>query len=236
MSAPTPCSSPPPLSPAESTNSHDPIETRRAASAPPLPEEVADEFGYTAEMRASISPCLLSEAARPPLNGGKPCKLPIYRAPTPEEDTVSLFRDTELEWNRDERGASGWEDLYMGDDGYVIYQLISYTPSNSFLECAATEVTAAVGDIGTAQQYKIACSCKNRSSCTCNVPVDWLVDSSATMHISPNKSDFIDLTSSPNEQPLKTADGNTTLIIRGRGTVLIQHVFQHKGETRTELL
>ena len=83
MSAPTPCSSPPPLSPTESTNSRDPVETRRAASAPPLPEEVADEFGYTAEMRTSISPCFLPEAARPLLNGGKPCKLPMYRAPTP---------------------------------------------------------------------------------------------------------------------------------------------------------
>ena len=123
MSAPTPCSSPPPLSPAESTNSRDPVETRRAASAPPLPEEVADEFGYTTKMCTSISPCLLPEAARPPINGGKSCKLPMYCAPTPEEDTVSLFGDTELQWNGEERGASGWEDLYMGDDRYVRYEL-----------------------------------------------------------------------------------------------------------------
>ena len=71
----------------------------------------------------------------------------------------------------------------MGDNGYVVYEIISYTPSNLSLECAATEVTAAVGDIGTAMPYKVACSCKSRSSCTCNAPIDWLVDSSATMHI-----------------------------------------------------
>ena len=95
MSAPTPCSSPPPLSPAESTNLCDLVENRRAASAPPIPEEVANEFGYTTEMHTSISPCFLPEAAHPSLNNGKLHKLPMYQAPTPEEDTISLFRDIE---------------------------------------------------------------------------------------------------------------------------------------------
>ena len=40
------------------------------------PEEACNEFGYTAEEHAAISPCFLSKGACPPLNNGKPRKLP----------------------------------------------------------------------------------------------------------------------------------------------------------------
>ena len=229
MGVPTPCSSPPPLSPAESIESLD-IEERRAASAPPVPtvpEEVRDAFGYTAEERAAISPCFLP-GARPPLNNGKPRKLPKY-----QEDIVTSY-DPELEWNGDERGASGWEDLF--DDGYVLLELISHT-SNSFLECAATNIAAAIGEVGNALQYKLACPCKSKELCTCSsVPREWLVDSGATMHMSPVKSDFIDLESVLHPEQLRTANGDESLVIQGRGSVLIQHVFEHKGESRIEML
>jgi hypothetical protein len=64
-----------------------------------------------------------------------------------------------------------------------------------------------------------------------------MINSSAIMHLSPVKSDFINLQSDFNLEQIRTAKGDTkTLQIKGHGTVLIQHIFTEKGASRTELL
>jgi hypothetical protein len=95
-----------------------------------------------------------------------------------------------------------------------------------------------LGEKDRALIYKLACPCKNSAACTCTlVPDDWIIDSGATMHLSPVKSDFINLQSNSDLEQIRTAGGNTkTLQIKGHGTVLIQHVFTEKGASHTELL
>jgi hypothetical protein len=57
------------------------------------------------------------------------------------------------------------------------------------------------------------------------------------MHLSPVKSDFIDLQSDSNSEQIRTAGGDTkTLQIKGHGTVLIQHIYIEKGALCTKLL
>jgi hypothetical protein len=64
-----------------------------------------------------------------------------------------------------------------------------------------------------------------------------MIDSGATMHLSPIKSDFIDLQSDSNPEQIRTAGGDTKMLqIKGHGTVLIQHIFTEKGALCTELL
>jgi hypothetical protein len=75
--------------------------------------------------------------------------------------------------------------------------------------------------MGNTLVYKLAYLCKSRRDCTCSVPNDWLVDSGATIHLLPVKSDFIDLTIISNKEEIKTADRDTSLIIRGCRIVLI---------------
>jgi hypothetical protein len=94
MSVPTPYSSPPSSSPAKSVILRNTVGERRAASAPPVLMEECDEFSY------------LPKGAQSSLNNRKPCKLPLRTQPTQDDNYISFFEDSELEWNRDERGAS----------------------------------------------------------------------------------------------------------------------------------
>jgi hypothetical protein len=64
-----------------------------------------------------------------------------------------------------------------------------------------------------------------------------MIDSSATMHLSPVKLDFIDLQSDFDSEQIRTAGGNTKMLqIKGHRTVLIQHIFTEKGASCTKLL
>jgi hypothetical protein len=205
--------------------------------------ESHNTFSYIATEHANISPCFL------------PHKRILHMVPEPDltseqmedDETVSITDHNSLfgdYYDRDDgldcAGTSGWEELYQDDNGYVLIEQISNTATNSPLECAwaTTETIAALGEKDRVLIYKLAYPCKNSVTCTCTpVPDDWMIDSGATMHLSPVKSNFIDLQSDSNLEQIRTAGGNTKMLqIKGHGTVLIQHVFTEKRASCTELL
>jgi len=63
-----------------------------------------------------------------------------------------------------------------------------------------------------------------------------MLDSRATVHISPYMADFIDYVPALVKGHVCTAEGPTDLVVEGSGTVLIQHVFHYKGKLHKELL
>src|SRR5260221_7361416 len=64
-----------------------------------------------------------------------------------------------------------------------------------------------------------------------------MLDSGATIHVTPSMNDFIDYQPYYSPQRVQTASGTDKVLqIRGQGTVLIQHVFADKGIQRKELL
>jgi hypothetical protein len=119
ITAPTPCSSPPPLSAADSIESH-------------------DTFSYTAEECANISPCFLPHKHIPHMVP----ELDLTSKMMKDDENVSipddnsLFRNLNEDDGPDVRGASGWEDLYQDNDGYILIEQISNNATNSPLECA----------------------------------------------------------------------------------------------------
>ena len=230
-SVPTPCSSPPPLSP-ESMDSR-------------------DSFGYSAAEREAISLCFLPRRNSEPVYLGPGFNRPHMavdeadltlemmdndRGNTPASDCVSLFGD----FDPNDAGASGWDNLYQDDDGYAPLSFISHTATNSSSECAWTKMglIAALGESERALLSKVACPCKIKSLCTCIAPsLDWMLDSGATIHVTPSKNDFIAYEPYDSPQRVRTASGTDKVLqILGHGTVLIQHVFTDKGIQRKELL
>ena len=85
---------------------------------------------------------------------------------------------------------------------------------------------------------KVACPCNSKAMCTCTpVSLDWMLDSSAAIHVTPSKNDFIDYQPYSSPERVRTAAGTDKVLwILGHGTMLIQHVFTDKGITCKELL
>jgi hypothetical protein len=152
----------------------------------------------------------------------------------------SLFGDFNEDEGPDYAGTSRWEELYQDDNRYILIECISNNATNSPLEYIweTTETIAALGEKDRVLIYKLACLCKNSAACTCTpIPDDWIINSSAIMHLSPVKLDFINLQSDSNLEQIRTAGGNTKMLqIKGHGTVLIQHIYTEKGALCTELL
>ena len=63
-----------------------------------------------------------------------------------------------------------------------------------------------------------------------------MLDSGATVHLSPYMADFIDYTPALIKGNVRTAEGPTDLVVEGSSTVLIQHVFHYQGKPHKELL
>src|SRR5260221_13413894 len=144
------------------------------------------------------------------------------RGNSPASDCVCLF-GSEIDPN--DTGASGWDDLYQDDDGYDQLSFMSYTATNSSSECAWTEscLIAPLGESERALLTKVACPCPSESMCTCIAPsLDWMLDSSATIHVTPSKNDFIDYQPYSSQQRVRTAFGTDSVLqIRGQGPVRI---------------
>jgi hypothetical protein len=127
----------------------------------------------------------------------------------------SLFRNFSKDEGPDVAGASRWEELYQDDDGYILIECLSNNATNLPLECAweTTETIAALGEKDRVLIYKLACPCKTSATCTCTpIPDDWMIDSGATMHLSPVKSDFIDLQSDSDLEQIRTAEGDIKML------------------------
>jgi hypothetical protein len=122
----------------------------------PAPSSGCNSYGYTPEEVEAISPCLLLEghpkrkdAEKVPVFFGPGSNLPHMpidhweitsemstadRGNTPASDDEFLFR----KWDLNDQGTSGWDDLFVGDDGYTSFDLISYTATNSPAACRWT--------------------------------------------------------------------------------------------------
>jgi hypothetical protein len=218
----------------------------------PAPSSGRDSYGYTPEEVEAISPCLLPEGhpkrtdvEKVPvyfLPGGNLLHMPVDhweitlemsaadRGNTPISDDESLFG----KWDPNDRGTSGWDDLVQDDDGYAYFQLTTYTATNTPEACRQTipSLIAALGEMDRVLLSRVACPCTNMASCTCKpLSLDWMIDSGATVHITPSLSDFIAYEPYSSPEKVRTTSGTDKVLkVYGSGTVLIQHIFKdYKG-------
>jgi len=98
------------------------------------------------------------------------------------------------------------------------------------------KINAAEAVVGKALLSKLTCN-HTHNKCNCRtLNRDWMLDSRATVHISPYIADFIDYEPALIKGNVRTAEGPMDLVIEGSGTVLIQHMFHYKGKSHKELL
>jgi hypothetical protein len=128
-----------------------------------------------------------------------------------DDDTVSLFGEYDADQaNFDEsiRRASGWEDLYQGDDGYVSFELYSYSATNSPVACVVTTRLSSA-DIVSLNTNLCNCPSAACSNCKGSTPFihhkEWLLDSGASNHFTPLISDFISYKRFPEKETVWTA-------------------------------
>ena len=134
-------------------------------------------------------------------------------------------------------GASGWDDLFGGDDGYV--------PSILALQCTshACDYTAwqwTKSDMNSCE--KLLCNCPTAACMKCkgtlprpsNEPY-WLLDSGASGHFMPHKSDFINYEKLRSPVVANTA-ANIDIKVIAYGAVLINHIVRNKGQPETKTL
>ena len=137
--------------------------------------------------------------------------------------------------DKDDYVSDGFMDLVDMGNGY--YETVSQiTKTNNITNTLTTVrllVVAASGNVAQGNPMQ-SCSCTSICNCSFN-SCDWLLDSGASMHITLFANNFIHLKSTE-PQPITVASGRSNLQIIGVGTVLIQHVFEHKGIHRTELI
>jgi len=100
----------------------------------------------------------------------------------------------------------------------------------------AYKIDAAEAVVGKALLSKLTCN-HTHNKCNCRtLNHDWMLDSRATVHISPYMADFIDYTPALIKGNVCTAEGPTDLVVEGSGMVHIQHVFHYKGKSHKKLL
>jgi len=116
---------------------------------------------------------------------------------------------------------------------------ISSPLTNALINCPSVHVckiNAAEAVVGRELLQKLTCN-HTHKKCNCRtLNWDWMLDSRATVHITPYMTNFIDYVPALVKGNVRTAEGPTDLIVEGSGTVLIQHVFHYKGKSHKELL
>jgi len=138
-----------------------------------------------------------------------------------DDDSLSLFGE----------GDDSIMDLIDQGNGYGEEHISS--PLNKMLincpSVCACNIVAAEAVVGKALLTKLTCN-HTHNKCNCRIlNHDWMLDSGATVHISPHMLDFIDYVPALVKGNVHTAEGPMDLVVEGSGTVLIQHVFHYKG-------
>jgi len=161
----------------------------------------------------------------------------IKRAPTDveltwdmmeDDDNLSLFGDNDDSIMDLVNAGNGYGDKY-----------ISSPLTKTLINCPLVRVckiNAAEAVVGKALLQKLTCN-HTHNKCNCRIlNHDWMLNSGATVHISPYMLDFIDYIPALVKGNVRTAKGPTDLVVEGSGTVLIQHVLHYKGKSHKELL
>jgi len=145
-----------------------------------------------------------------------------------DDDTVSLFGD----YN------DNIIDLVDARNGYG-EEHISSPLTKTLINCLLVRVCkidTAGAEVGRALLSKLTCN-HTYNKCNCKtLNHDWMLNSGATVHISPYMTDFIDYIPALVKGNVRTAEGPTDLVVEGSGTVLIEHIFHYKGKLYKELL
>jgi len=145
-----------------------------------------------------------------------------------DDDNLSLFGDND----------DSIMDLIDQGNGYG-EEYISSPLTKTLINCPSVcvcKINAAEAVVGRALLSKLTCN-HTHNKCNCRtLNHDWMLDSGATVHISPYMPDFIDYVPALVKGNVCTAEGPTDLVVEGSGTVLIQHVFHYKGKSHKELL
>jgi len=145
-----------------------------------------------------------------------------------DNDNLSLFGDND----------DSIMDLVNARNGYGD-EYISNPLTNALINCPSVcicQINTAEAVVGRALLHKLTCN-HTHKKCNCRtLNRDWMLDSGATVHITPYIADFIDYVPALVKGNVYTAEGPMDLIVEGSGTVLIQHVFHYKGKLHKELL
>jgi len=145
-----------------------------------------------------------------------------------DDNDLSLFGE----------GDNSIMDLIDQGNGYGEEYVISPL-TKTLINCPsvhACNIVAAEAVVGRALLSKLTCN-HTHNKCNCRtLNCDWMLDSGATVHISPYMADFIDYIPALEKGYVRIAEGPTDLVVEGSGTVLIQHMFHYKGKSHMELL
>jgi len=145
-----------------------------------------------------------------------------------DDNSLSLFGE----------GDDSIMDLIDQGNGYGEEYVISPL-TKSLINCPSVRtcnIVAAEAVVGRALLSKLTCN-HTHNKCNCRtLNRDWMLNSGATVHISPYMTDFIDYVPALEKGYVRTAEGPMDLQVEGSGTVLIQHVSHYKGKSHTELL
>jgi len=145
-----------------------------------------------------------------------------------DDDSLSLFGE----------GDNSIMDLIDQGNGYG-EEYISSPLTKTLINCTSVricKINAAEAVVGRALLSKLTCN-HTHNKCNCRtLNRDWMLDSGATVHISPYMADFIDYVPALVKGNVRTAEGPTDLVVEGSGMVLIQHMFHYKGKSYKELL
>jgi len=155
--------------------------------------------------------------------------------------------DVELTWDMMEdnnnlslfgEGDDSIMDLIDQGNGYG-EEYVSSPLTKTLINCPSVHVckiNAAEAVVGKALLSKLTCN-HTHNKCNCRtLNRDWMLNSGATVHISPYMANFIDYIPALVKGNVCTAEGPTDLVVEGSGMVLIQHVFHYKGKLHKELL
>jgi len=157
-----------------------------------------------------------------------PTDVELTRDMMEDDDNLSLFGE----------GDDSIMDLIDQGNGYG-EEYVSSPLTKTLINCPSVRVckiNAAEAVVGRALLSKLTCN-HTHNKCNCRIlNRDWMLDSGATVHISPYMLDFIDYVPALEKGHVRTAEGPMDLVVEGSGTVLIQHVFHYKGKSHKELL
>jgi len=145
-----------------------------------------------------------------------------------DDNSLSLFGDND----------DSIMDLIDQGNGYG-EEYVSSPLTKTLINCPSVcvcKINVAEAVVGRSLLSKLTCN-HTHNKCNCRtLNRDWMLDSGATVHISPYMTDFIDYIPALVKGHVHTAEGPTDLVVEGSGTVLIQHVFHYKGKSHKELL
>jgi len=145
-----------------------------------------------------------------------------------DDDSLSLFGE----------GDDSIMDLIDQGNGYG-EEYVSSPLTKTLINCPSVRVckiNTAEAVVGMVLLSKLTCN-HTHNKCNCRtLNCDWMLNSRATVHISPYMANFIDYVPALVKGHVCTAEGPTDLVVEGSGMVLIQHVFHYKGKSHKELL